>query len=75
MPKGDGIKEELGWLKIVFGVFVAIDVSLLAWLAQNFRSSDWVLVLLSIFGVAVLTGIAVWVNRAAYRLIRELEAL
>jgi hypothetical protein len=33
MSRGDRIKEELGWLKLVFGVLVAIDVSLVGWLA------------------------------------------
>jgi hypothetical protein len=33
MSRGDRIKEELGWLKLVFGVLVASDVSLVGWLA------------------------------------------
>ncbi len=36
MPRTDGLKEELGWLKIVFGIAVAIDVSLVGWVAENF---------------------------------------
>jgi hypothetical protein len=34
VPQIDRIKEELGWLKVVFGVLAAIDTSLVAWLAQ-----------------------------------------
>jgi len=33
MSKVDGIKEELGWLKVVFAILVAIDVSVVAWVA------------------------------------------
>jgi 4-hydroxybenzoate polyprenyltransferase len=75
MSKADGIKEELGWLKVVFGVLVAVDVSLVAWVAQNVSSPNRVLVWGAIFAVAVVTAGVVWINRLAYRRIRELEQL
>ena len=46
MSQAERIKELLGRLKIVFAALVAVDVSLIAWLAQNFRSADAVLVVL-----------------------------
>lgn len=73
MPKIDGLKEEPGWLKIVFAVSVAIDVSLVGWVAQNFSKAQPVVVVFAILGVAAVTGFVVWVNRLAYRRIRELE--
>jgi len=75
MSKSDRIKEELGWLKIVFGVFAAIDVSLVGWVAQNFSTTTHVAVVAAIVGVLVVTLIMVLVNRLAYRRIRELEKL
>ncbi len=75
MSKVDGIREELGWLKVVFAVLVAIDVSLVAWVAQNYSAANSVLVVAAIVAVAVLTVVVVWVNRLAYRKIRELENL
>ena len=75
MSKVDGIREELGWLKVVFAVFVAIDVSLVAWVAQNYNVANGVLIIVAIVAVAVLTAVIVWVNRVAYRKIRELENL
>ena len=75
MSKVDGIREELGWLKVVFAVFIAIDVSLVAWVAQNYNAANGVLVVVAIVAVAVLTAAVVWVNRLAYRKIRELENL
>jgi hypothetical protein len=75
MPKADGIREELGWLKVVFAVLVAIDVSLVAWVAQNYNVANGVLVVAAIVAVTVLTAVIVWVNRLAYRKIRELESL
>ena len=75
MSKVESIKEELGWLKVVFAVLVAIDVSLVAWVAQNYNLANDVLVVVAIVAVAVLTAVIVWVNRLAYRKIRELENL
>ena len=73
MSKADRIKEVLGWLKVVFGVLVAIDASLLGWLSQNYTGSSWLLVLVG-SGVAVgVTYGVVRVNRLAYRRIEELE--
>jgi len=79
MPKIDGIKEELGWLKVIFKVMfsvsVVIDMSLIGWIAQNFNSANHVVVVFAILGVSVITGFVVWVNHLAYRRIRELEGL
>ena len=40
MSRADRIKETLGWLKIVFAALVAVDVSVIAWLAQNFQRAE-----------------------------------
>ena len=33
MSRTDKLKEEIGWLKVVFAVLVEIDISLVGWLA------------------------------------------
>jgi len=38
MSRADRIGEEIGWLKVIFAVRVALDASLVAWLAQNHAS-------------------------------------
>ncbi len=73
MSKTDRIKEELAWLKVVFGVFVVIDVSLVAWLAQNYNDGAAVLIVFGFLGVISATVIVVWVNRAAMQRFKELE--
>lgn len=73
MSKIDRIKEELAWLKVVFGMFVVIDVSLVAWLAQNYKDASAVLVIFGFIGVVFATAIVVWVNRAAMKRFKELE--
>lgn len=73
MSKIDRIKEELGWLKVVFAISVAIDVSLMAWLAQNYSGLSQVLIVCGFLGVVFVTSIVVWVNQAAIKRFRELE--
>ena len=75
MSKADRIKETLGWLKVVFAALVAVDVSVVAWLAQNFQRAENVLVVLAFLAVVATTGAIVVVNHAAYRRISELENL
>jgi 4-hydroxybenzoate polyprenyltransferase len=65
MSKTDRIKEEIGWLKVVFGILVATDISLVAWLAQNFSSASRIQVLVGLAAVVIVTGAVVWVNRMA----------
>jgi 4-hydroxybenzoate polyprenyltransferase len=75
MSQIDQIKEILGWLKVVFGALVAVDVSLIAWLAQNFHSADAILVVLAVVAVLATTAGIVSVNHAAFRRIAQLEKL
>ena len=75
MSKTDRIKEEIGWLKVVFGILVATDISLVAWLAQNFSSASRIQVFVGLAAVVVVTGAVVWVNRVAYIRIKQLEDL
>lgn len=73
MAKLDRIKEEIGWLKLVFGVLVAIDASLVGRLAQNYPTGSRLLVLAGVAATIVVTFAVVRVNRLAYRRIEQLE--
>lgn len=75
MPQIDRIKEELGWLKVVFGILAATDISLIAWLSQSFGIVSNVKIALTVLLVVLVTGAIVWVNRVAYRKIEQLEKL
>jgi len=75
MSKIDEVKENIGWLKVVFGLLAAIDVSLLGWLAQNYNATSKLIVIATLIIIIIVTvGIAV-VNRNAYQKIRELGDL
>ena len=75
VAKVDRIKEEIGWLKLVFGILVVIDVSLVGWLAQHYATASPVLVLAAVLATAVGTFAVVRVNRLAYHRIEQLEDL
>jgi hypothetical protein len=75
MSQTDRIKEEVGWLKLVFGGFIAIDISLVAWLAQNYKAADTVLVALAVLAIFAVTIVLVVVNRSAFKRIAKLENL
>lgn len=75
MARIDRNREELGWLKIVFAVLAAIDVSLVGWLAQNYGKASWVLVLAAVVGTATVSYAIARVNLIAYNRIEELEDL
>ena len=73
MAKADKVREELGWLKVVFAVSAAVDASVLGWLAQKYNSADTLLVVVAILVAAGLTAYVARMNVVAYRRIRELE--
>ena len=75
MSKVDKLKKEIGWLKVVFAILVAIDISLVGWLAQNYDDAPIVLQILCSVAAVVITGGVVWINMVAYRKIDELEEL
>ncbi|MEE8056996.1 MAG: hypothetical protein V3T17_04075 [Pseudomonadales bacterium] len=75
MSEIDKLKEEIGWLKVVFGLLVAIDVSLIGWAVQSFPKVSTTLLSLSAIMVALVTWAIIIVNRRAYKKIDELGDL
>ena len=75
MSKVDEIKEELGWLKVAFGVLIVTIVSVLGWLVQNLRVAERVTLIGAIIVLAILISITTWLNKFAYRKIRSLKDL
>lgn len=71
----DKVKEEIGWLKVIFAILIAADISLVAWLAQNHRKADPFLVIAGVIGAFLVTFVIVWINNVAYRKINDLEEL
>ena len=40
MARIDKIKEEIGWLKVIFAISIATNISLIAWLIQSYGKFD-----------------------------------
>ena len=75
MAKIDKLKEEIGWLKIIFAILIATDISLVAWGIQNYGKTRALLLIIGAIGVFLFTSVIIWINRVAYRKINELEEL
>ncbi len=71
----DKIKEEIGWLKVIFAISIATDISLIAWLIQSYGKVRLLLSILGALGAFLIMFTIVWINRIAYRKIDELEEL
>jgi len=75
MAKIDKFKEQIGWLKITFGILVAIDVSIIGWLVENYKTADIILIVVS-FTIIVFTTLGIiYVNKKGLEKIDELEDL
>lgn len=75
MGKADKIKEQIGWLKVIFGILSAVVVSLMGWLAANFNSADKTALVLATILIVCLSLAIGFVNKKAFEKIDELEDL
>lgn len=75
MNRADRLKEEIGWLKVTYAILAAIDISLIAWIVQNYMTTSDVLLTLCGLAVACVSASLVWVTRIAYRRLDELESV
>ena len=73
MARVDRIKEEIGWLKVPFGLLAVVDASLLGWLAHSYAKANSALVAATTIAVKVVSSGIIQLNRIAYRLFDDLE--
>ncbi len=73
MAKIDRIKEEIGWLKVIFGALVAIDASLIGWLTQNYSTATTATVLGAIVAATVAMVGIVLLQFLVYSRLEKLE--
>jgi len=75
LPKLDKVKEELGWLKVVFAIAVATNLSLMGYLAQHYKTQDILFTIANGIAILFVTIIIVYVNKIAYKKIDEIGDL
>ena len=73
MAKVDRIKEEIGWLKVPFGLLAVIDASLLGWLAQSHATATPALIFAAGIAIIVVSAGILLINRTAYRCLEAIE--
>ena len=71
----DKLKEEIGWLKVVFAILIATAISLAAWVIQNYGEANRFLTIGGATAVLLIIVIIIWINSVAYRKIDKLEDL
>ncbi len=71
----DKLKEEIGWLKVVFAILIATALSLAAWVIQNYGKANRFLTIGGATAALLIIVIIIWINRVAYRKIDKLEDL
>ncbi len=75
MPRLDKVKEELGWLKVIFAISVATNLSLMAYLAQNYTIQSELFTIANGLAIILVTIVTVVVNKKAYKKIDEIGEL
>jgi len=75
MARIDKLKEEIGWLKVIFAILIATDISLIAWLIQNFQKESPFLLVIAGVGALLIMFVIIWINSVTYRKINKLEEL
>ena len=73
MEHSNKVKEEIGWLKVIFAMSIATALSEGAWVLQNYGKASRVLLILNILGALIFTIISIGINRVAYQKINQLE--
>ena len=65
MSKNEKIKEQLGWLKVSFGLLVAMTASLIGWMASNYDTADpfggIMMIWTVIFSAFLFAGVMIYV--------------
>lgn len=73
MAKIDKIKELIGYLKVLFGILVAIDISIIGWLFKNQSHLSQFKILLSVSAIIITTIGIIIINKKILQKIDELE--
>ena len=75
MGRTDKLKEEIGWLKVIFAISIATDISLIAWLIENFGKANLFLYLVGTFGAFLMMFAIDKIDSIARQKMDELEEL
>lgn len=75
MGKIDKIKEQIGWLKIAFGLLTAVVISLVGYIATSYKTAEPIMLILALTLTMMLSYGIIIVNKKAFNKMDELEDL
>lgn len=75
MSKIDKAKESIGYLKVIFSIAIAIDVSIIAWLFKNSNNLEDIKSILAFLTVVLITYAIITLNKKILKKIDNLEDL
>ena len=75
MGKIDKAKELIGYMKVIFSILIAIDVSLVAWLFKHGSVLVDYYIYASSILVVLITVAIIWINATILKKIDELEEM
>ena len=71
----DKVKEEIGWLKVVFAIFIATVLSLIAWLVETYGKGQRLLLIIGGVAAFLIMLATIKINSVAKQRIDKLEEL
>ena len=71
----DKLKEEIGWLKVIFAISIATELSLIAWLVQTYGRGNRFLSILGVIGALLIAFVIDRLDSVARRKMDELGDL
>lgn len=75
MSRSDRLKEEVTWLKVLSGAFLALDTSIVTWLVRNYDATVRVIIIGGCVLAAAMTCFVVALLVRVYCCIRSMEDL
>lgn len=72
MPRLDGLKEDLGYLKFCFGIVVATFLALVGWIATNYTAASVLLLVCAFVSAVIFAGLALFINAKMRKIIDEI---
>lgn len=71
----DKLKEQVGWLKVTYGLALAADISQIAWIFNNFENTSLLKLTIAMVSTFIITVVVVLTNKKANEKMNQLEEL
>jgi F0F1-type ATP synthase assembly protein I len=75
LSRAEKIKEQIGWLKVAFGLLTAVIVSLVGYIATSYKIAEPIMLIVALLLTVLLSFGVIVVNKKAFDKMDELEEL